>query len=83
MSLGREGHRTPPGRHRPVRPRPRPRRGVREHTSPPARAPTARRRSPWNPTATAFAFAERLTGVRVTLSLLNDSTYLCGIVRIP
>jgi hypothetical protein len=33
--------------------------------------------------AAAFALAERLTGVRVTSSLLNNSTYLCGIARIP
>jgi hypothetical protein len=33
--------------------------------------------------AAAFALAERLTGVRVTPALLNDSTFLCGIARIP
>ncbi|ACY96335.1 hypothetical protein Tcur_0742 [Thermomonospora curvata DSM 43183] len=38
-------------------------------------------RGPYN--AAAFALAERLTGVRVTPELLNESTFLCGIAPIP
>jgi hypothetical protein len=34
-------------------------------------------------TASAFALAERLTGVRITLSLLQHATYECGIVKMP
>lgn len=34
-------------------------------------------------TASAFALAERLTGVRITISLLQDATYECGIVKMP
>jgi Family of unknown function (DUF6461) len=34
-------------------------------------------------TAAAFALAERLTGVRVTAELLEESAYACGIVTVP
>ena len=34
-------------------------------------------------TASAFALAERLTGVRITPSLLGKATYQCGIVKMP
>jgi len=33
------------------------------------------------PTEAAFALAERLTGVRVTMAVLEESTYECGIAR--
>lgn len=35
------------------------------------------------PTAAAFALAERLTGVRVTAELLEEAAYACGIVPDP
>ncbi len=35
------------------------------------------------PTESAFALAERLTGVRVTMELLEKSSYECGIARVP
>ncbi|RFU41054.1 hypothetical protein DZF91_13865 [Actinomadura logoneensis] len=31
----------------------------------------------------AFALAERLTGVRLTLGLLTNAEYLCGVARLP
>jgi hypothetical protein len=36
-----------------------------------------------HPTAAAFALAEYLTGVRLTPDLLEDASYLCGVVRVP
>jgi uncharacterized protein DUF6461 len=36
-----------------------------------------------HPTEAAFALAERLTGVRVTMGLLEESRYDCGIARVP
>jgi hypothetical protein len=33
--------------------------------------------------AAAFALADRLTGVRVTAELLEESTYVCGIAPLP
>jgi hypothetical protein len=35
------------------------------------------------PAEAAFALAERLTGVRVTMGLLDESNYECGIARVP
>jgi hypothetical protein len=36
-----------------------------------------------HPMEAAMALAERLTGVRITPEILEDSTYLCGIAPIP
>ena len=36
-----------------------------------------------HPTEAAFALAERLTEVRVTMGLLEESSYECGIVQVP
>jgi hypothetical protein len=36
-----------------------------------------------HPAEAAFALAERLTGVRVTMDLLGESIYQCGIARVP
>jgi Family of unknown function (DUF6461) len=36
-----------------------------------------------HPTEAAFALAERLTGVRMTMDLLEGSHYECGIARVP
>jgi hypothetical protein len=36
-----------------------------------------------NPGEAAFALAERLTGVGVTTDLLEESSYECGIARVP
>ena len=36
-----------------------------------------------HPMEAAMALAERLTGVRITLEILEESTYLCGIAPIP
>lgn len=36
-----------------------------------------------NPTESAFALAERLTGVRLTIDLLERSNYECGIAPVP
>jgi hypothetical protein len=35
------------------------------------------------PTEAAFALAERLTGIRLTLGLLEKATYTCGIAPVP
>jgi Family of unknown function (DUF6461) len=36
-----------------------------------------------HPTEAAFALAERLTGVRLTMALLEEASYDCGIARVP
>jgi len=36
-----------------------------------------------HPTEATFALAERLTGIRVTMDLLEESSYECGIARVP
>ena len=35
------------------------------------------------PTEAAFALAERLTGVRITMELLEESRYECGVAPVP
>jgi hypothetical protein len=35
------------------------------------------------PAVAAFALAELLTGVRVTIGQLEESNYQCGIARVP